>query len=106
VPNATAIALLVDPNTPASESERIAIEAAARAIGQQTEIVRASTETEIERAFMAIAQRHLGALLVTGDPFFFAARKYAKARQAGSESRFQLIDDTDVAGTIPYLPKG
>jgi uncharacterized protein (DUF1330 family) len=31
---------------------------------------------------------------------------YAKARQAGSESRFQLIDDTDVAGTIPYLPKG
>ena len=25
---------------------------------------------------------------------------YAKARQAGSESRLQLIDDTDVAGTI------
>jgi uncharacterized protein (DUF1330 family) len=31
---------------------------------------------------------------------------YAAARQAGSESRFQLIDDTDVAGTNPYLPKG
>src|SRR6516164_8569355 len=31
---------------------------------------------------------------------------YAAARQAGSESRFQLIVDTDVAGTIPYLPKG
>jgi hypothetical protein len=31
---------------------------------------------------------------------------HAVARQAGSESRFQLIDDTDVAGTIPYLPKG
>lgn len=31
---------------------------------------------------------------------------YAAARQAGSESRFQLIDDTDLAGTIPYLPKG
>jgi uncharacterized protein (DUF1330 family) len=30
----------------------------------------------------------------------------AKARQAGSDSRFQLIDDTDVAGTIPYLRKG
>jgi uncharacterized protein (DUF1330 family) len=28
------------------------------------------------------------------------------ARQGGSESRFQLIDDTDLAGTIPYLPKG
>jgi uncharacterized protein (DUF1330 family) len=31
---------------------------------------------------------------------------YAAARQAGSESPFQLIDDTDLAGTIPYLPKG
>ena len=28
------------------------------------------------------------------------------ARQAGSNSRFRLIDDTDVAGTIPYLGKG
>ena len=33
-------------------------------------------------------------------------RRYATARQAGSESRFQLIDDTDLAGTIPYLRKG
>ncbi len=31
---------------------------------------------------------------------------YAKARKAGSDSRFQLIDDTDVAGTIHYLRKG
>jgi uncharacterized protein (DUF1330 family) len=30
---------------------------------------------------------------------------FAVARQLGSESRFQLIDDTDLAGTIPYLPK-
>ena len=31
---------------------------------------------------------------------------YGKARQAGSDSRCQLIDDTDLAGTIPYLSKG
>lgn len=31
---------------------------------------------------------------------------YATARKSGSESRFQLIDDTDLAGTIGYLPKG
>lgn len=28
------------------------------------------------------------------------------ARRKGSESRFQLIDDTDLAGTISYLRKG
>lgn len=31
---------------------------------------------------------------------------FVTARQRGSESRFQLIDDTDLAGTIPYLRKG
>ena len=30
---------------------------------------------------------------------------YGKARQQGSESHFYIIDDTDVAGSIPYLPK-
>ena len=31
---------------------------------------------------------------------------YVAARRAGSESRFQLIDATDLAGTISYLNKG
>jgi uncharacterized protein (DUF1330 family) len=31
---------------------------------------------------------------------------YLQARQAGSISRLHVIDDTDTAGTIPYLPKG
>jgi len=30
---------------------------------------------------------------------------HAAARQGGGESRFALIDDSDLAGTIPYLPK-
>ena len=39
----------------------------------------------------------------TTDP---AYAPFVSARQKGSDSRFQLIDDSDVAGTIPYLPKG
>lgn len=31
---------------------------------------------------------------------------FAAARQRGSDSRLQLIDDTDLAGTISYLRKG
>ncbi len=31
---------------------------------------------------------------------------FGKARQDGSESRFQMIDNTDLAGTIPYFPNG
>lgn len=31
---------------------------------------------------------------------------YARARQAGSTGVFRVIDDTDLAGGVPYLPKG
>jgi len=31
---------------------------------------------------------------------------YGQARQDGSVSRLNVIDDTDVAGAIPYLGKG
>jgi uncharacterized protein (DUF1330 family) len=30
---------------------------------------------------------------------------FAQARKEGTVSRFQLIDDTDIAGAIPYLPR-
>jgi uncharacterized protein (DUF1330 family) len=38
-----------------------------------------------------------------GDP---AYAPFAAARQRGSESRLELIDNSDLAGTIAYLPKG
>lgn len=31
---------------------------------------------------------------------------YGEARQKGSIGRLHVIDDTDLAGAIPYLPKG
>ena len=31
---------------------------------------------------------------------------YGQARQSGSVSSFHVIDDTDIAGTIPYLKAG
>ena len=39
----------------------------------------------------------------TADPDY---APLGSARQAGSNSRFRLIDDTDIAGTIAYLGKG
>src|SRR5262245_11378826 len=31
---------------------------------------------------------------------------FAAARRRGSKSQLRVIDDTDIAGTIAYLPKG
>jgi uncharacterized protein (DUF1330 family) len=52
-------------------------------------------------AIMAFPTAKAAESFVT-DPAYM---RYAVARRGGSESRFQLIDDTDLAGTIPYLPK-
>lgn len=35
-----------------------------------------------------------------------AYEPFAKARQAGTDSNFYIIDNTDLAQSIPYLPKG
>jgi putative tryptophan/tyrosine transport system substrate-binding protein len=70
VPKATTIALLVDPNTPPSVSDRTEIQAAARATGQKIEVYNATREGDIDRAFATVALRRLGALLVTASPFF------------------------------------
>ena len=53
-------------------------------------------------AIMAFPSARAAEAFVT-DPDY---APYVTARQAGSDSRFQLIDDTDLAGTISYLAKG
>lgn len=35
-----------------------------------------------------------------------AYAQFANARMAGSVSNFRMIDDTDIAGSIPYLTAG
>jgi uncharacterized protein (DUF1330 family) len=39
----------------------------------------------------------------TDDPDY---APYVQARRAGSVSNFRMIDDSDIAGTIPYLRAG
>jgi ABC-type uncharacterized transport system substrate-binding protein len=74
VPRATVIATLINPDYPDAESQSRDAEAAARALGLQFIIVRASTEREMETAFATMAQQGTGALLVGPDTFFAEQR--------------------------------
>jgi putative ABC transport system substrate-binding protein len=69
VPTATVIAMLVNPDNPNAELDRKTVEEAARTIGLQIVVLRASNATEIERAFASLSQYKAGALFVAGDPF-------------------------------------
>jgi putative tryptophan/tyrosine transport system substrate-binding protein len=74
VPSAAVIALLVNPDFPSAGSETRETQVAARAVGRNLVILNASTESEIDAAFAALVQQRVGALVVTGDPFFVSRR--------------------------------
>jgi putative ABC transport system substrate-binding protein len=70
LPNATAIAVLLNPKFSISLNLEKEVQEAARTIGQQIEPLYASTDTELEVVFAALTARRMQGLLVTADPFF------------------------------------
>jgi putative ABC transport system substrate-binding protein len=74
VPNAPAIAMLVNPNFPIALAEARGVQDAARTQGMQIYVVNARTESEIDTAFTPIVQRRTGALIVGTDPFLVGQR--------------------------------
>jgi putative ABC transport system substrate-binding protein len=69
VPTATLIAFMVNPRNPITETNvRDAIDAA-RKFGRSMEIVRASSEAEIDAAFDNVRKMRAGAMLVQADAF-------------------------------------
>ena len=74
VPRATIIAMLVNPNTSLTETERRDVQAAAQAIGQQLTIFDVSSERDIETAFVTFAHHGAGALFVGTGGFLNSER--------------------------------
>jgi len=81
-PSTTVIAVLVNPNFPATERQLKDVEAAAGTLGVQLKVLRAVTEPEIDGAFASMAQLSGAALIVAADPFFIGHRDYIVALAA------------------------
>jgi ABC-type uncharacterized transport system substrate-binding protein len=75
IPQAGLVAVLRNPNYPEAEVQLKDVQEATRTIGQQTLILTASTDTEIDTAFATVAQERVGALMVCADPFFDVRRE-------------------------------
>jgi putative tryptophan/tyrosine transport system substrate-binding protein len=71
VPKAARIAVLVNPaNAPSAEATLRDVQEAARAVGLQIQVIRASTSSEIETAFATLVRERADALFVAPDAFF------------------------------------
>jgi putative ABC transport system substrate-binding protein len=75
VPNASPIAVLVNPSFAGSDVRMTAVRDAANTLGLQLSIVNASSEREIDNAFESLVKQRIGALLITSDPFFISRRE-------------------------------
>jgi ABC-type uncharacterized transport system substrate-binding protein len=74
VPGTDLIGVLANPTSPLAEVQWKDLQAAARPIGQRLLLVDASSQADFEAAFTELVRQRAGALLVTTDGLFFAAR--------------------------------
>jgi putative ABC transport system substrate-binding protein len=70
VPTASIIAGLVNPTNPNAETETRDLQAAARTLGLTLHVLHASSEQEIDAAFMTLVQLRAGALVIGTDALF------------------------------------
>jgi putative ABC transport system substrate-binding protein len=104
VPNAAVIALLLNPNNANAELELNETEVAARALGLQLIVFRASTEREIVTAFTNLLQQGTAALHIGGDAFFFSRRDQivALAARHGVAMSHSNRETVEAGGLMSY----
>jgi putative tryptophan/tyrosine transport system substrate-binding protein len=71
-PTATIIAFLVNPTSPLTENLVRDLQAAARTLGLQLHVLRASTERDFDTVFATLGQLRAGALVIAPDSFFIS----------------------------------
>jgi putative ABC transport system substrate-binding protein len=105
VPKAVRIAVLVNPaNIPATESMLRDLPDAARAIGLQIQVLKASTSREIEAAFATLMHDRADALFVAGDVFFTSRRvQFATlAARHGIPASYPSREAVEAGGLMAY----
>ena len=105
IPQAAAVAVLVNPASPnIFETTSRDIEPAARAMGLQIKLVRASTGPEIDAAFATFARERPDALFVGNDAFFNSRR--VQLVQLAAHHRLPAIysgrEYSEIGGLISY----
>src|SRR5262245_20429834 len=83
LPQANVISVFLDPNSPDSATQLRDVEEAARTLGLQIRILRASTESELKSGFATLAQQRPDGLLIAPAAFFTAQRKQIVELAAG-----------------------
>jgi ABC-type uncharacterized transport system substrate-binding protein len=104
VPNASMVAILVNPNNPLTESVTKDVQHAAATTGHRVRVVNASSESDFGPAFATMAELRAGALIVGGDPFFFSRSNQLVGLAAGRSipAIYELREFALAGGLMSY----
>jgi putative tryptophan/tyrosine transport system substrate-binding protein len=106
VPAASAIGVLSNPNFLDTETQLREVERAARTLGLQVHIQKASTESDFDVAFAKFVEQRIDALFIGNDPMFLTRREQLvalAARHAFPASYF-FREFVAVGGLMSYGP--
>lgn len=104
VPHVSVVGLLVNPNGPSAEPTIRDAQEAARVMGIQLVIVKASDESQIDAAFATLTNLHADALVIGSDPFLGsqARRLITEAALHKIPTIYYLREFTAAGGLISY----
>ena len=106
VPKAAAIGYLSNPKGSSAELQEKQVEAAARALGRQLYVLKATSDSEISVSFATLEQQKVGGLLMAADPQYNSRRDLlvALAAQYKIPTLFHTRDIPQAGGLMSYGP--
>ena len=106
VPQVRVLALLADPNSRITEPMIRDVQEAARAKGVQLQVLKASSESEIDAAFATLVEQQVGGLLVGSAPLFFIRREqiFALASRHAVPAMYDTRQYVAAGGLMSYGP--
>jgi putative ABC transport system substrate-binding protein len=105
VPGATRVAVLVNPTNPANTETTLKdVEAAARAMRLQIQVLNTGTRQEIDAAFATFTRERPDALFVASDPFFTSRRVQLVnlASRHAIPTAFPNRESAEIGGLMSY----
>jgi len=104
VPTVTVIGLLTNPNNPRTDVEIGQLQAAARTVGKQILVVKASGERDFDVAFETLVQERASAVLIPAEPLFFLWREQlvALAARHALPAMYDVREYTAAGGLLSY----
>jgi len=104
LPRATRFALLINPNESSAETQASAVQVAASTLERQLDVLTASTNREIDRAFASLMQKKAEALLVSGAVLFSERRVQivTLATRYAVPAIYSARDYAEVGGLMSY----